>query len=341
MDADKCRILLVDDEEDNLALMNRTLRHDFSVVRTTSPEDALYILKNEDIDIIISDHKMPEMDGVEFLKRSCEIRQECVRLLVTAYSDSSILIDAINHGKIYRYIKKPWEPSELLLVVKAAVEYFYLKRENDKLIKDFKDLFAGTINAIIEALDAKDAFTLGKSKRVTFFALKMAEYFNLKPEESSKLELAGLLHDIGMIGVSEEILSKTEKLTENEFETIKKHVLNGVKILEDIKQLRQVIDVMKYHHERYDGGGYPFGLKGEDIPFSARILAVADAYDSMISDRSYRTGLSYQDALKIVDEQSGLQFDPVVVQAFKTILPSAIEEIDEYRKRTGQAAEQV
>lgn len=334
----KYKILLVDDEEDNLALLYRTLRQEFNIIKTTSPLQALEILKEESFDIICSDHKMPEMDGVEFLKRSYEITPQSIRLLITAYSDSSILIDAINYAKIYRYIKKPWEPAELLMIVRAAIEYFQLKKDNDRLINDLKELFSGTINAIIEALDAKDSFTLGRSRRVTFFALKMVKYFNLPTAEMGKLELAGLLHDIGMIGVSEEILNKTEQLTPEEFDIIKQHVTHGVRILEDIKQLKDVVEIIKFHHERYDGTGYPCGYKGEEIPLNARIIAIADAYDSMVSNRSYRKGLSKEEAMRRIREQSGKQFDPQIVAAFEAILPEALTEIKDYENKTAEMA---
>lgn len=327
IDEAKSKILIVDDEEDNLALLYRTLRQDFDIVQTTSPVEALTILLKESIDIIISDHKMAEMDGVEFLRKSYEINPSCVRLLVTAYSDSQILIDAINYGKVYRYIKKPWDPSDLLVIVKSAAEYRELKWENDSLVYDLKDLFSGTVNAIIEALDAKDSFTLGKSRRVTFLALKMVKCFNLPRQEVGKLELAGLLHDIGMIGVPEEILNKSTALTPEEFEAIKKHVSYGIKILDDIKQLRDVVEIVKYHHEKFDGSGYPYGLVGYEIPLSSRIIAVADAYDSMVSHRSYREGLSHQEAMKRIEELSGRQFDPAVVQALKSIINDAISEM--------------
>lgn len=329
------KILIVDDEEDNLALLNRTLRHDFEIFKTTSPIEALNILKENksEIELIISDHKMEEMDGVEFLKRSYEIYPHCVRILVTAYSDSQILIDAINYGKIYRYIKKPWDPAELLMIAKTAIEYNQLKKDNDRLIYDLKELFTGTINAIIETLDAKDSFTMGRSRRVTFISLKMAKYFNLPIEEFGKIELAGLLHDIGMIGIPEDILNKTTELTPEDFEAIKKHVEHGVKILEDIKQLKDVVEIIKYHHERFDGSGYPFGVKGDSIPLNARIIAIADSYDSMISKRSYRNGLTHEEALKNIELKAGEQFDPIIVEAFKAIIPDALTEINKYESQ--------
>src|SRR5574344_1880514 len=327
MEQSKYKVLIVDDEEDNLNLLYRTLRHDFDVIKTTSPKKALQMLEENFVDVIISDHKMPELDGVDFLRASCEIRPNAVRLLVTAYSDTEILINAINTAKIYRYIKKPWEPTEMLMIVKTAVEYFQLKKENDKLIFDFKELFSGTVNAIIEALDAKDSFTLGKSRRVTFFSLQLVDYFHLTPGEAVILELAGLLHDIGMIGVSEDILNKTEKLTSEEYELIKNHVKDGIKILEDIKQLKDVVEIIKYHHEKYDGSGYPYGIKGEEIPLCSRIIAVADAYDSMVSNRSYRGCLTHEQAIKIIKEQSGKQFDPEVVKAFVSKIDNALANI--------------
>lgn len=330
----KFKVLIVDDEEDNLALLYRTLRQDFQILKTPSPIEALKMLDESPVDIIISDHKMEEMDGVEFLRRSYELYPQSVRLLVTAYSDTKILIDAINYGKIYRYIKKPWDPAELLMIVKAAAEYFQLKQENDRLIFDLKELFSGTVNAIIEALDAKDSFTLGRSRRVTFLSMKMAQFLNLSAEETGKLELAGLLHDIGMIGVSEDILNKTEALTQSEFEVIKKHVNYGVKILEDIKQLKDVVEIIKYHHEKFDGNGYPYGLKGDEIPLNAQIIAISDAYDSMVSKRSYRAGLTHEDAVKRIEEQAGRQFNPVVVQAFKAIVAEAVEKIKTFELRT-------
>ena len=324
------RILIVDDEEDNLALLYRTLRQKYDIVKARSAIEALEILKTEDFDCILSDHKMPLMDGVEFLKRVNEIKPKIMRLLVTAYSDVKILIDAINYAKIYRYIKKPYTPDELLMIVESALETYQLKIDNENLITDLKDLFSGTVKVIIEALDAKDSFTLGRSRRVTYYALKIVEKLSLKPSEVSRIELAGLLHDSGMIGVAEEILNKTQKLTDDEYEKIKLHVHYSVKILEDIKQLYEITEIIKYHHEYYNGCGYPYGLKGEEIPLGSRIIAIADAYDSMVSNRAYRSSLSPEEALKIIEKGAGNQFDPNLVQIFLNVLPDAIKEIKDY-----------
>ena len=326
------KILIVDDEEDNLALLYRTLHSKYDITKASSAIEALEIMKTKQFDCILSDHKMPIMDGVEFLKRVYDLQPKTMRLLVTAYSDVKILIDAINYAKIYRYIKKPYTPDELLMIVESALECYQLKIDNENLIADLKDLFSGTIKAIIEALDAKDSFTLGRSRRVAFYALKIVNKLALSPKEVSQIELAGLLHDIGMIGVAEEILNKTQKLTDEEYEKIKMHVHYSVKILEDIKQLYEITEIIKYHHEYYNGCGYPYGLKGEEIPLGSRIIAIADAYDSLVSNRAYRKSLSSEEAVKILEQSAGKQFDPDLVQIFISVLPNAIEEIKEYEK---------
>ncbi len=332
------KVLLVDDEEDNLALLYRTLRGKYEIDKTTSPLQALEMMKEKSYDLILSDHKMPEMDGVELLKRVYDHYPNTMRLLVTAYTDASILIDAINYAKIYRYIKKPYSPDELLLTVSNTLEYLQLKLDNENLITDLKDLFSGTIKAIIEALDAKDSFTLGRSRRVTFYTMKIVDAMGISNTDvANKIELAGLLHDIGMIGISDDILYKVEKLTADEYEEIKKHVKHGVRILEDIKQLRDVVEIIKYHHEHFDGGGYPFGLKGEEIPIGARIIAVADAFDGMLSSRAYREPLDPYTALNKLKEMSGVQFDPEIVGSFERVLTDTIAEVQNFEANNYKA----
>ncbi len=330
---DKYKILIVDDEPDNLALLYRTLRGKYEIAKSTSPLQALEILKQEHFHCILSDHKMPEMDGVEFLKRSHDIAPDTMRLLVTAYTDAGILIDAINYAKIYRYIKKPYNPDELLLIVENALEYWQLKYDNSALVNDLKELFAGTITAIVEALDAKDSYTLGRSRRVTFYAVKMAKALHLSDTTVGKIELAGLLHDIGMIGVSDDILAKVEKLTQDEYDEIKKHVHHSVRILDDIKQLADVVEIIKYHHEFYDGTGYPYAMKGEDIPIGSRIIAVADAFDSMVTPKVYRQQVVPSEALAKIKALVGVQFDPMVVEHFEQILPSCLRELKEMERK--------
>ncbi|MFH0703292.1 MAG: HD domain-containing phosphohydrolase [bacterium] len=324
----KYNVLVIDDEIDNLQLFKRTLRKNFNVFSTTSGLDALEILKNQKIDLIISDYRMPGMDGVEFFKKTLDISSDSIRILVTAYTDVNILTNAINTGKINRYLRKPWDPGELLNIINSSLEIYQLNMDNQELVLDLKELFSGTIMAITEALDAKDSFTFGRSKRVTYYSLETGKSLGLSNIELSRLELAGLLHDIGMIGIPENILNKPGNLSLEEYDYVKKHVDLGVKILEEIKQLESVIEIVKFHHERFDGSGYPYGAKGEEISVGAKIISVTDAYDGMTSDRAYRKGLSHEAAIKEIKKSAGAQFDPVIVDAFLAIIDNARINID-------------
>lgn len=325
----KYKILMVDDEPDNLALLYRTLRNKYDIEKSTSPVAALDILKNGNFDLILSDHKMPEMDGVEFLKRCYEISPDTMRLMVTAYTDAGILIDAINSAKIYRYVKKPYNPDELMLTVQNALEFYQLKQDNGNLINDLKELFSGTVEAIVEALEAKDPYTMGKSKRVTFYSVKLAQAMKLNEKLVGKIELAGLLHDIGMLAVPDNILYKVDKLTPEEYNEIKKHVGYSVRILSDINQLKDIIDIIRYHHEHYNGGGYPYGKKEQEIPLASKIIAIADAFDSMTTPKVYRKQIGPQEAMNIIKSLAGRQFDPIVVRHFDAVMPELYKNVNE------------
>ncbi len=326
----KYKVLLVDDERNNLEFMYRTLRREYDITQCDDPLTALEILKGPDkYALIFSDHKMPNMDGVEFLKRTAEYAPNAVKVLVTAYSDSKILIEAINDAKIYRYIKKPYSPEELVHVAQTCREYYQLKVDNENLVYDLKELFGGTIKAITEALDAKDSYTSGRSRRVAYYSSKLAQYIGLSNAEAGRIELAGLLHDIGMISVAEDILNKVDELTQDEEEQIRKHVFHSIKILEDIKQLSEVIEIIKYHHEWYDGTGYPYGVKGDEIPVGSRIIAIADAFDGILSNRPYKPASSLEEALAELEEIKGTQLDPHLVDIFKYILPDIREALVE------------
>jgi putative two-component system response regulator len=328
----KYNLLIVDDEIDNLQLFKRTFRKKYNIFLATSGSEGLEILKSNTIHMIITDQKMPEMEGVEFLKKTIEMSPDSIRMLVTGYTDANALITAINSGKIYRYIKKPWNPDELLNLVDTAMKIYQLNKDTQLLANDLKDLFSGTINAIIEALDAKDSFTLGRSKRVTFYSTETGKQLGLKDVNLSELELAGLLHDIGMIGIPESILNKPEFLTDDEFFIVKKHVTFGIKILSDIRQLDSIVKLIEAHHERYDGKGYPNGLDHQEIPLGSQIIAVADTYDSMTSDRAYRKGLEHDIAIAEIKKNSGTQFNPDVVDAFLSIIDNARIEVKKWEE---------
>ncbi len=188
--------------------------------------------------------------------------------------------------------------------------------ENAQLFNQIKEFFFNTVKALAATIDAKDPYTYGHSERVARYSLAIADELGFNPKEKEDVQLAALLHDIGKVGLNDEILHKPAGLTDEEFEEIKKHPLQGTKILENIKEFSAIIPGMRHHHEKFGSRGYPDGLKGEEIPLIGRIIAVADAFDAMTSDRSYRKNLGYDEALKRIKDSAGTQFDPQIVDVF-------------------------
>jgi putative nucleotidyltransferase with HDIG domain len=188
--------------------------------------------------------------------------------------------------------------------------------DNANMYGQMKSLFLSTVQSLSSAIDAKNKYTNDHSRRVTIYSLAIAQEMGCTVEVCNNIRLSGLLHDIGKIGVPEAILDKSSRLTDEEFKKIKEHPMIGARIMEPIKPLQKIIPGMRYHHERWDGRGYPDGLQGLEIPLAGRIIAVADTFDAMTSDRSYRKGLSAEIAIKEIKNCSGTQFDPTVVKAF-------------------------
>ena len=207
---------------------------------------------------------------------------------------------------------------------KFAVVLFFvpllLARYSFKLYMDMRHVYFETISALSNAMEAKDQYTQGHSYRVADYAVGIAEQMNLRSNIIEQIKTAATLHDIGKIGVADSILNKEGNLEDNEYLMIQKHPEIGAKILAGVDFLAEVANIIKYHHERYDGRGYPEGLKGAEIPIEASILAVADAYDAMTSDRPYRRAMDQSVAVKILIRESGSQFNPIVVKAFQEYL---------------------
>ncbi|MGN0193191.1 MAG: HD domain-containing phosphohydrolase [Candidatus Gastranaerophilaceae bacterium] len=314
-----CRtILLVDDEENNIKLLKRTFRGNYNILTASNGEEALDLVNREgdNISLIVSDQKMPRMEGTEFLKRVNETHPGIIKILLTAHQDSDIIVSAINDCRLYQYVLKPFDPEELKVSVDNGLKTYMLTSRKNLITNDLKELFYKTIKAISSALDAKDPYTHGHSLRVTIYSLILAKHAGLNDHALEELETAGLLHDIGKIGIPQNILCKTSRLTEEEFAVMKSHAENGEKMIKNVKKLESVAKWLKCHHERWDGRGYPSGLKGLEIPLYARIIAIADTYDAMTSNRSYRKALPHEVAIKEIKNFAGIQFDPELAKLF-------------------------
>lgn len=188
--------------------------------------------------------------------------------------------------------------------------------ENARLYDELRETFYATIHALADTIEKRDPYTAGHTKRVMNYSLAIGRMIGLSKKEMENLKLSAILHDIGKIGIRDNVLLKNDKLTSDEFEKIMMHTIYGAEILNHIRQLKGVVPGVKYHHEKYDGSGYPDGLKGNDIPIIARIIAVADTFDAMTTDRPYRKGLSFDTAFEELKKHAGTQFDPDIVNAF-------------------------
>lgn len=314
-------ILAIDDEQNNLSLIKRTLRNHYDVLIASSCEEALKILDEQGsgISLIVSDQKMPCMEGTEFFKLIAENHPNIIKILLTGHSNVDILVEAINDCHLFQYILKPFEPDQLCHTIKDGIRKYELSYSKVQILQDLSELFYKTIKSIAQALDAKDKYTHGHSMRVTLYALALAKKMELPDNLLEEIETTGLLHDIGKIAIPEKILLKPGKLTEEEFNIIKTHPELGEKLVERIEKLKIISAWLKSHHERYDGKGYPDGLLGEEIPVSSRIIAIADTYDAMTSDRAYRAALSHEQAMTEIFNCAGTQFDPKMAQLFAQI----------------------
>ncbi len=329
------KILVVDDEIPNLRLLRRVLSDEHDIIEAQGGAEAIEVLKNDYISLIITDQRMPSMTGVQLLEHSIAICPNTIKILLTGYTDVQALVDAINEGSVYKYIAKPWDADELKLTVRRALEAFELKETNDQLLSELQIAIAelesvsvGTIRALADALDAKCDYTAGHSLRVSRIAVLIGRQMKLSDSELRDIELGGILHDIGKIGVPESILWKADKLTPEEREIMCKHPVKSAEIIGDLRGLVRAREYVKHHHEYFNGEGYPDGLAGEDIPIGARIIMVSDAYDAMTTDRPYRKSIGHDKAMAELTKMTGAQFDPKVVEALFAIIGPGGHELD-------------
>ena len=335
-------ILVIDDEEVICNLIKDALSEkDYSVVFASSANKGLELARLNTFDTIFVDLRMPEIDGLEVLKQLKRITPDNVVVMVTGYPSFETVRDAIRGGA-FDYITKPFDLEALLFTAKRAVAFRKLNQENQRLVeqvkqenillekkvqertKDLRNMyrklqttFMSTVKALAKALDARDHYTHSHSENVAKYAVIIAKEMDIQPKEIDEIRNACELHDLGKIGIHDYILTKPGKLTPEEWEEIKLHSLKSVEILKPLDFLEGVIDLIRQHHERWDGKGYPDGLKGDAIKLGARIMSVADTYDAMTSKRPYREKpFSKQEAIEEITRKSGSQFDPEVVKVF-------------------------
>ena len=346
----RARILIVDDEPEITAILIDLFSGEYDCDSAASAEEAIATLKSRQFELVVSDITMPGMSGLDMIPHVKQLSPNSVVIMISGMQTVESAIGALRLGA-FDYVMKPFDLRQVEAVVKRALEHQDLivakqRYENhleelveqrtaelDHTLNSLEDAYRSTLKALTAALETRDLETHGHSERVVTYSLRLGREYGLDATRMKSLEFGSLLHDIGKIGVPDLILRKPAKLTEEEWVLMREHPTHGQQILKGIEFLEGAARVVAQHHEKWDGSGYPLGLKGEEIDLCARIFSVADAFDAMTSDRVYRKGKPYHDAAMELDDWAGRQFDPKVVEAFHRVPPSDWAELHELSLR--------
>jgi len=349
----RATILVVDDEFGPRESFRMLLKDRYRVITAASGKEALAVVDTEgdEIDLILLDIRMPEDDGITVLQKIKSRNPEIEVAMVTAYASVETARNALKHGAI-DYLIKPFDRDDVEEIVSRGIARRRKQRENkvtiqrlqavnstlqgeiEKAREDVREHFAGTVQALIAAIDAKDHYTAGHSERVASLTRYLGESCGIYDRELELLCQAAQVHDIGKIGISEAVLRKKGSLLEEEMEEMRMHPAIGAEILAPVNFLRDMIPAVLYHHERYDGTGYLQGIERENIALYARIVAIADAIDAMGSNRPYREAMSPEQIWQSLYNGAGTQFDPELVEiALELRLPYIQQRLTETYKQ--------
>jgi putative two-component system response regulator len=323
------KILVIDDEQmitDTLSTLIEMVL-DYEVLAINDPEELLTsdILKEETFDMVISDFMMPKMDGIDALKAIKQIQPNVIPILLTGYSDKNNAIKSINEVGLYYYLEKPWDNDQLVTIIKNGIEkkqlkeqvdrdYVIIQKRNKEITRLYdllqKDLntersnMANVIISLANVVEAKDSYTEGHTRRVSGLSKMIAEKLGFDEQQLRDMELAGIVHDIGKVSTPDQILNKPGRLTDPEFDVIKEHPEVGETILKPLTTMKSILHPVRHHHEKLDGSGYPDGLMADEIITETRILAIADIFDALYTDRPYKKGFSIEKTLNILNEEA-------------------------------------
>mgnify|MGYP003301509701 CR=1 FL=1 len=335
------KIIVVDDEEgiiDSLSIFLKRSGYEFTGV--TNPLEAIEKVKNEHFDLMLLDFIMTPIHGDQVVEEIRKFNKELYILLLTGHKDLAPPLETIRRLDIQGYCEKSDKFDQLLLLIESGIKAISQMKMIKEMNIELKDTYEKLERAYMESIqtlrytvEAKDTYTRGHSDRVSEYSVLIGKHLNLPEEDLKILRIGGLFHDIGKIGVPDSILLKNSKLTDDEYSEIKNHPSIGAHILSGATIFNDLIPVVKHHHERYDGFGYPGKLKGNDIPYFARIAAVADTFDAMTSKRTYRDALPLDVVKAEIEKCKGTQFDPKIADVFLDILNNHYDEILEIQEK--------
>ena len=328
------KIIAVDDEEgiiDSLSIFLKRSGYEF--IGVTDPRDAIEKVKNEHFDLMILDFIMTPIHGDQVVEEIRKFNKELYILLLTGHKDLAPPLETIRRLDIQGYCEKSDKFDQLLLLIESGIKSIAQMDEIKKINEELEQAYLDSIQTLRYTVEAKDSYTRGHSDRVSEYSVLIGKHLGLSEEALKILRIGGLFHDIGKIGVPDSILLKDSKLTDDEYSEIKNHPTIGAHILSTATIFKDLIPIVKHHHERYDGHGYPSQLHGTDIPYYARITAIADSFDAMTSRRSYRNSMSIDEVIEEFERCKGSQFDPELTDVFLDILRNHYDEIKQIQEK--------
>lgn len=335
------KIIVVDDEQgivDSLSIFLKRSGYDFTGL--TNPLEAIERVRNEHFDMMILDFMMDPIHGDEVVEEIRKFNKDLYILLLTGHKDLAPPLETIKRLEIQGYCAKSDKFDQLLLLIESGIKSIEqmntIKTINKQLHDKNEELeraYLDTIGILRQTVEAKDPYTRGHSDRVSEYSVLIGKKLGLDEKTLHILKIGGLFHDIGKIGIPDSILLKESKLSDEEYSQIKNHPMIGVHMLGDAAIFTDILPIVKHHHERYDGRGYPSQLVGDDIPYVARIAAVADTFDAMTSKRSYRDSLPIDVVRAEIERCSGTQFDPNIAKVFLDIMDNDFDLIREIQEK--------
>lgn len=339
--ARKYKIIGVDDEEgilDSLRVLLENSNYEF--IGVSNPVEAIERVRQEHFDLMLLDFMMTPLHGDEVVEEIRKFNKELYILLLTGHKDLAPPLETIKRLDIQGYCEKSDKFDQLTLLIESGIKSVKqmdeIKRINEQLEDSKEQLeqaYLDMVQTLRYTVEAKDSYTRGHSDRVSEYSVLIGEKLGLPEEQIKTLRIGGLFHDIGKIGIPDSILLKPAKLTDEEYSQIKNHPSIGAHILGSAAIFQDIIPIVKHHHERYDGNGYPSKLKGEEIPYLARIAAVADTFDAMTSRRSYRGPIDVEHVKEEIKRCEGTQFDSQIAEVFLDILNNDFDKIKDIQEK--------
>lgn len=328
------KIIAVDDEQgilDSLSIFMK--RSGYSFVGITDPMEAINRVKNEHFDLMVLDFIMSPIHGDKVVEEIRKFNKDLYILLLTGHKDLAPPLDTIHQLDIQGYCEKSDKFDQLLLLIESGLKSVSQMRTISKMNDDLQKAYIDSIEILRHTVEAKDPYTKGHSDRVSEYAVLLGKKLNLSDEDIEKLRIGGLFHDIGKIGIPDSILLKESNLADEEYTKIKEHPIIGYNMLQHATMFKNILDIVKHHHERFDGNGYPDKLAGSNIPYLARLTSIVDSFDAMTSRRSYRDFLPMDVVKSEILQNLGSQFDPEIGIVFLDILDNDFNSIKQIQEK--------